>query len=386
MKRTIAGRRLASLIVVCVALSAITASADPRPAPTMLQRAEIEKAVRAPDIQRAQQQIMVALDEQQGKQRGDWAAVDGVLASPGLGDVEREFLLYGTLMRARNVEPDDAGVAFVSRLQSYESKTFVRHEEGPLPVAVYPIASLASGTLRFWNRRQVTRDASLALAAGDMSRLQSLRQPGSDEYAGTLAALRAADATALSLARDWLASNTTDNNAAGKEFYAARAVVAVGTGDRLLAAELLQTGEGVAAMQLLRATRQHFDATTALDLLQHATTNPSVASAALFELDALRQAGLGERIDGYLLDALADPALGATAAAIIARRQDPALLARVAGVLSSPAASHNQQARAALALTLADNQYARSALSDAVTSDRITDSDLRKELVEWLQN
>lgn len=381
MKRTITGRWLASLIVVCVALSAITASADPRPAPTMLQRAEIEKAVRAPDIQRAQQQIMAALDEQQGEQRGDWAAVDGVLSGPGLGDVEREFLLYGTLMRARNVEPDDAGVAFVSRLQSYESKTFVRHEEGPLPVAVYPIASLASGTLRFWNRRQVTRDASLALAAGDMSRLQSLRQTGSDDYAGTLAALRAADATALFLARDWLAANTN-----GNDFYAARAVVAVGTGDRMLAAELLQTGEGVAAIQLLRATRQHFDATTALDLLQHATTNPSVASAALFELDALRQAGLGERIDGYLLDALADPALGATAATIIARGQDPALLARVAGVLTSPAASHSQQVRAALALTLADNQYARSALSDAVTSDRITDSDLRKELVEWLQN
>jgi hypothetical protein len=386
MKRPIAGRRLASLIAVyvavCVTLSATAASADPRPAPTMLQPSVIQKAIRAPDVRRAQQQIALALDAQQS----DWAAVDSVLASPELGDVEREFLLYGTLMRARNVEPDDAGIAFVSRLQSFESKTFVRHEEGPLPVAVYPIADLATGTLRFWNRRQVARDVSLAFAAGDMSRMQSLRQTGSDDYAGTLAALRAADATALFLAREWLASNTKDNNSNGNDFYEARAVVALGTGDQTLAADLLRMGDGAPAIQLLRATRQHFDAMTAFDLLQHATQNPAIASAALFELDALRQAGLGERIDSYLLDALADPALGATAAAIIARRQDPAQLAWVADVLSSPTASHSQQAHAALALTLADSQYARSALRDAITNDRITDSDLQKELVEWLQN
>lgn len=386
MKRPIAGRRPASLIAVyvavCVTLSAIAASADPRPAPTMLQPATIQKAVRAPDVQDAQQQIAFAI----GEQRRDWAAVDNVLASPGLGDIEREFLLYGTLMRARNVEADDAGIAFVSRLQSYESKTFVRHEEGPLPVAVYPIATLATGTLRFWNRRQVARDASLAFAAGDMSRMQSLRQTGSDDYAGTLAALRAADATAMVQAKEWLASNSNDNNSNDNDFYEARAVVALATGDRTLAAELLITDNGAASIQLLRATRQHFDATTAFDLLQHATSNPAIASAALFELDALRHAGFDERIDSYLLDALAEPALGATAAAIIARRQDPALLARVAGVLSSPASSQSQQARAALALTLADTQYARSALRDAVTSEHITDSDLQKELAEWLQN
>lgn len=381
MKRPIAGRRQASLIAVCVAvcvtLSAIAASADPRPAPTMLQPATIQKAVRAPDVQAAQQQIAFAM----GKQQSDWAVVDAVLENPELGDIEREFLLYGTLMRARNVEPDDAGIAFVSRLQSHESKTFVRHEEGPLPVAVYPIATLATGTLRFWNRRQVARDASLAFAAGDMSRMRSLRQAGSDDYAGTLAALRAADATAMVQAREWLASNVD-----GDDFYEARGVVALATGDRTLAAELLQTDNGAASMQLVRNTRQHFDAATSFDLLQAATSNPAIASATLFELDALRGAGLDERIDSYLLESLANPALGATAAAIIARRQDPALLARVAGVLSSPASSQSQQARAALALTLADTQYARSALRDAVTSEHITDSALQKELVEWLQN
>ena len=381
MKKTISGRRLASrlavYVAVCVTLSAIAASADPRPAPTMLLPSTIEKAVHAPDVQHAQQQIALAI----GAQQSDWAAVDAVLASPGLGDVEREFLLYGTLMRARNVEPNDAGVAFVSRLQAYESKTFVRHEEGPLPVAVYPIATLATGTLRFWNRRQVARDASLAFAAGDMSRLRSLRQAGTDDYAGSLAALHAADTMALVLARDWLAANTKDN-----DFYEARAVVALGTGDQRLAADLLQTGEGAASLQLLRAVRQHFDATTAFHLLQHAMQNPAIASAALFELDHLRHAGLGERIDSYLLDALANPALGATAAAIIARRQDPALLARVANVLNSLAASRSQHARAALALTLADTQYARAALRDAVTNDRITDADLQKEVAEWLQN
>ena len=95
---------------------------------------------------------------------------------------------------------------------------------------------------------------------------------------------------------------------------------------------------------------------------------------------------MGARVDQYLLDQLDDQELGATAAAIISRSGDLQLLGRIAEALTSATSTPAYQARATLALTLANNQYSRTVLLDALENDVFIDPNLRSKVVKWLQN
>ena len=377
MKERIVRRRFAVLFLTSAISGTIAEPAGAQPASAMQNRSAVLERVAGRDVQQAKQQLDLAVR----KENTNWAAAETLLMQSGLDVTGQEFLIHDVLMRIREFEPDADVLDFVVRMRDYESKVYVRHEEGPLPVAVYSIATVAEGTLGFWHRREVKRNASIDMASGDMSSLRHLREPGTDDYAGVLAALNEADAVAITLAGEWLAANAGD---AG--FYEARAITALRGGDDRDVVGLLRSGNGPAAVRLLLAVRRYFDADSAFDLLREATANPSVASAAVFEIDALRNSGLARQVDDYLLDVLPDSALGATAAAVVARRSDPGLLARVADVLAAPETTAGQQARAVLALTLADNQYARLALQDAIENDAIADPHLQEEVARWLQN
>ena len=355
MKERIFLHRFAMLFLTSVFLGTAVSSASAQSASSMQSRSAILERIAGRDVRQVKRQLDLAVR----KDNTDWAAAEALLMQSGLDDTGKEFLLHDVLVRIREFEPDADDLDFVVRMTDYESKVYVRHEEGPLPVAVYPIATIAEGTLGFWHRREVKRSASIAMASGDMSSLRHLRQPGTDEFAGVLAALNEADSVAITLAGEWLAANAVD-----ADYYEARAVTALKGGDSREVAGLLRSGHGPAAVRLLFAVRTYFDAGAAFDLLRAGAANPSLASAAVFEIDALRNSGLARQVDDYLLGALADSALGATAAAVVARRGDPGLLARVAGLLAAPGTTTGQRGRAALALTLADNQYARLALQD----------------------
>ena len=362
----------------CLTLMAVAALAASAATPVgaesntaVLKRSEVRAKLASPKVRRAEQ----ALAEAIGPERRDWALAQAIVDDPELDAAAREYLIHGLLTRARNLEPDDAALAFADRFTDHQNKTFVSHEEGPLPIAAYPIAQVARGTLRYWQRQELRQEAATALAAGDMTPLGLLRQPGDDTYAATLAALQGADGVALSQAAEWL-----DAKAGPGEFRDARFVVAIGLRDASRVSELLGTDSG-AGVRRLPELNERFGAAIAFDLLRDAAANPALASAALFEIDALRNAGLG--VDAYLLGALADPALGGTAASLIARRDDPELLAQVAAGL--PSANALGQARAVLALTLADDQYSRSMLEQAIENDVFVDPDLRREVVKWLQ-
>ena len=356
------------------ALLTVAVGAEPKPA--VQERWAVFDRVLAPDVRAVRRQLGAAIDGG----RVDWTSVESILSRPDFDDTAREFLINDALMRLRAVDPDAQAERFVTALLAYESKTYVLHEEGPLPIAVYPIADVARGTLGAWQRRSAERRTSAELDAGDVRGLYALRAPGSDEYQGALAALRKADTLATGRAGEWLSANTD-----GTDYYEARAAVALKTHDAARVSGLLESGRGPEAVYLLKAVRTHFDATRAFELLEDATDNPVLASAAIYEIDALRAGGLASRVDDYLIDTLGNKTLGATAAAVVARRGDHRLFERVAETLALPEATHDQQARAVLALTLADNPYARRTLENAVHKGRFTDHGLQAEVSRWLQ-
>jgi hypothetical protein len=344
----------------------------------VMARETVLQAIEAPAVRDAEVRLNAAI----GPAGTDWSAVEAFIADPALDSVGREYLLHGVLMRARTIEsPDEAALDFVSGHLGHNSQVFVSHEEGPLPLAVYPVADAADGTLRFWHRARAKREASAAFAAGDLERLGFLRRPGSEDYAGTLAALREADTATAQAAKAWFAANAVDG-----DFYEAQTVVALATGDKEFTGELLVEGTGRAATQLVLALREKFDAGTAFELLVAATGNHAVSSTAVYEIDRLRITAVGRQVDSYLLAALSDPFIGATAAAALARRGDPAILDRVASALMTPFASSRHQSRAVLTLMLADSAVSRAALRKALASGSIVEGHLETEVERWLAN
>ena len=275
--------RFLSLCCTAALFAATTGPANSQTKPALRERSAIVERVASPDVQ----QVKAELDQLIREGHSDWAAAEALLRQPALGDIGREFLLHDTLLRIRAYEPDADALDFVARMQSYSSEVYVSHEEGPLPVAVYPIAAAAEGTRRLWQRREIERNMSAAFAAGDMSSLAYLRQPGTGAYAAVLAALRDADASATEQAAKWLAANAGDDG-----LYEARAITALRSGDGQGVSALLRSGNGAAATRLLREVRGSFDADAAFGILRDATENPSLGSAALFEIDALRSSGL----------------------------------------------------------------------------------------------
>lgn len=369
--------RFLSLCCTAALFAAAAGPANSQTKPALRERSAIAERVASPDVQ----QVKAEFDRLIREGHSDWAAAEALLRQPALGDIGREFLLHDTLLRIRAYEPDADALDFVARMQSYSSEVYVSHEEGPLPVAVYPIAAAAEGTRRLWQRRDIERNVSAAFAAGDMSSLAYLRQPGTDAHAAVLAALRDADASATEQAANWLAANAGDDG-----LYEARAITALRNGDSQGVSDLLRSGNGAAATRLLREVRRRFDADAAFGILRDATANPSLGSAALFEIDALRSSGLTTDVDGYLLDTLVDPVLGPSAAAIVARRGDHEMLTHVAELLAAPDSTTVQQSRAVLALTLADSPYARRVLEEALRSDSLVDAGLREEVSRWLED
>ncbi len=374
-QRTYPCRLVPPLLVSAILVAtAVPVAAETEPA--VLDRSVIALRILAPDVMKARQQLDASFDDG----NINWIAVEAVLAQRDLDDVAREFLLYGVLTRIRIFEPDTQAERFVERLLTYDSKTYVMHEEGPLPITVYPIADAARGTLAAWHRRSVERQTTAALSAGDVRSLEALQAPGTDEYRAVLDALQNANTLATARAGEWLAANADSS-----DYYEARVVVALKTYDAARTSELLEFGRGPEAVRLLKAVRTHFDPAVAFELLDDATRNPLLASAAVYEIDALGKAGLASQVDDYLLDTLRDKTLGATAAAVVARRGDHRLFERVADTLLAPTATRDQQARAVLALTLADSPHARRTLESAVSKGRFTDRGLQEKVTQWLQ-
>ena len=369
--------RLPEMLVVFLGLVAGMPLANAKDTQAVMDGHELQSAILRSDLGVAEQQIAQAI----GRHGQDWAAAKAVVQSAGLDNLGREYLLHQVLMRARHLEPDEEALQFVSSLQDYDSEVYVWHAEGPLPVVAYPIGTLATGTLQIWAQQRVRNDALREFQSGIFSSLEHLGRSGTNEYAGVIAALKDADPVAAGQAKAWL-----EENASAGGFYEARAIVALVTADKNLISELTISGDGPAAIELVRAVPSRFDAGSAFDVLVRATANPAVASAAMFEIDGLRKHGLGARVDQYLLDQLDDPELGATAAAIISRSGDLQLLGRIAEALTSATSTPAYQARATLALTLANNQYSRTVLLDALENDVFIDPNLRSKVVKWLQN
>ena len=160
-------------------------------------------------------------------------------------------------------------------------------------------------------------------------------------------------------------------------FSEALSVIALRTRDADLYRQVLLSGSGPSTVRLLNTVSSTLSTDEAFAVLQDTLHRDDLASAALFQIGRL--IGGHPRARNTVISKLADPTLGGTAAAIIAKGDDPALLKEASGYM---AAGGLTARRAVLALKLNDSDYARSLAKERALT--LADLQLKKEVDSWL--
>lgn len=260
-----------------------------------------------------------------------------------------ETALHSLVLDVATRPPDAATRALVEELAGREPQVFVAHDEGPALVPLVDVGAAARSVLRDWQRADA-RERVL----GDWRRRGAmsldayfLADPiGRD---GFLDAVARADIAQLVVMRDEVLARVGEPGGD-------RLAVVVGRrlSDRELLVRVIEGGTGVVAQRLVRDARDFSDAALRHVVLRRALARGDVASLALFALAASGD----DKSDALVWDKLADPVLGATAAAILAREGGAATIARLTAMLDGDLPLLTRQ-RAALALALSQDAEAQ---------------------------
>jgi hypothetical protein len=324
---------------------------------------------------------------EQHASRGSTDALVGelraVLADPTLETAAQEWLLDSGLHGLRRLPATPAARALVAELSTRAPRIFTRvePEHGSHAVPLYDVGAVARYTERDWVRGEARVAATKALALGNADALEAwLEQDGSPRAMavrnGILDAWRATKAERLEGQRAAVvAAMHAGRDADRLAFDLARRLR-----DPELYSLTIGHAEPAVALAAVQAAERELDSVTALGVLGKAADREPIASAALLAIGRL--AAADSAAQQVLLDRLSDPVSGDSAAAALARIDDPGVTARL-GTHLKEARDETTRRRVALALRLNGGPAARDALEHLVESKQGSPQ-LRKEVAAWL--
>ncbi len=295
--------------------------------------------------------------EKQSDSEGLAAFAMGIATDPVLPPAGRDKLLADAARRLASM-PDRAGSRqFLETLAVRESEVLVPVEEtrGLVHIPLYDAAAQARHSLRTLDIRAVAESLEPRVTIGDtaLSMEALAAAPGSLFRQGLVKALFAAPAASRAPISFSLASLVSQDPSLGELALAAR-----GPADTEILATVLVRGDAPSALQALALTRS-LSAPEARPLLEAALDRGDLASAAI--LEAGRRWPEDPATGRWLEALLGDPAVGASAAAALARYGDESLVARMAERLSREA-DERAARHLVLYLRLADSPAARDAM------------------------
>ena len=343
--------------------------------------AAARRAMSAPSV--AASATRVAQHASQGSTDAVVRELRVVLSDATLEPAAREWLLESGLHTLRRLPVTPAARGLADELSAWAPRVYARvePEHGDQAVPLYDVGAVARYALREWVRSEARVSAAQALMTGKTDALETwLAQDESPRAMavrdGILDAWRAAKVEQLARQRTALVAAMRAGRDADH--------LALELARRLRDAELYSLTIGYAepavALAAVQAVERELDQPTALDVLGQAADREPIASAALLAIGRLsRVDGAGQQM---LLDRLSDPVSGNSAAAALARIDDPGVTARL-GTRLTEARDESTRRRVALALRLNGSPAARDALGRLIESKQGS-PDLRKEIAAWL--
>ncbi len=300
-------------------------------------------------------------------------------SSASLSDLQKEYLAIEKIktMDAAQLSHEDLG--YLNKASSYQSKSFRLHDEGPLPVAIFDVASQAKFKLQ------------QHFIAKELAALDALKASNQADYLNSLVSNSDLDSAAIQIAKVQSLNSLTQQQAKN---LATDLLKTRSLSDPLLIKSVEQARDFDLSKQLLIKLNNH-DAHRQLDALSKQFTvfeqealltsvinnNQYLASQALAQY---AQLPVHVRVNTLLLDKLQDPTLGASAAKAIALTSDHQLFEQLASLAVEKNASRLQVANALSGLRFAEGDYARSLLTEIVKNKQIAYADMAQEVTKWL--
>jgi len=309
------------------------------------------------------------------------ARLERVAHDATLNDVAREWLLDRGLHALARIAPSPAARASVARLASRPPLVYahIDPDHGDRATPLYDAGATARFVLRHWDRI-AARDAAFAeIGAGRTAAIERFdgAAEGDPVRDGIADAYRDAPPAALATQRAAVA----DALLQGRRVDALGLIVAGRLEDAALFGLVFDYADEPVALAAIPTLARTLDDAAAFALLARASRRADVASAAVLEIGRLA-AGDGAARQ-FLLESVAEPDIGPSAAAALARLGDPAVSAEVGRRL---AASDDEatRRRLVLALKLDSSPAARTELARFVKTGAGS-APLQKDVRQWLE-
>jgi hypothetical protein len=303
-----------------------------------------------------------------------------VLADPALEPVGREWLLESGLHALRALPATPATRALASELATRAPRVFIRvePEHGRQAVPLYDVGAAARYALRDWERAEARVAATRSLSLGSNDALMSWQREAARSAVrdGIADAFAAAGAGTLERQRPAIAAAIRS----GRDVDAVALVLARRLRDAELFSLIIGYAEPASALAALQWALRDLDPGASVDVLSVAADRQPIASAALLAAGRLASAEPAAR--ELLFRRLADPVSGESAAAALARLDDPGIAAQLAMRLQTTKDEPTRR-RVALALKLNGGAKARDALAELIET-RQGSPELRREVAAWL--
>lgn len=258
----------------------------------------------------------------------------------------REKILFQFAVGLGDLPVDSVSPTVLGFLLDYDSRTLLPHEDHQqYGVPLYNVRAAAAGAIRSWERRAAATEATKQLSQGTQAWLQAYLSGSETQRRGFEDALAALSPDQLRR----LAGNAVSLLPGNPEITPIVAECAALLADADLFSELIQNGEGPSLANALR-NASVLDLDEQLTLLSQAVLEAPATNAAL-AMARLAPELLHQRDAEDLLFALLGNAdLGAAAALILSRSENPVILARLAETAKQTAGLSSTRARLATAL------------------------------------
>jgi hypothetical protein len=292
--------------------------------------------------------------------------------------VLRDYLLETTILALSGTTPTALSRAAVEEYQHRAVSSFIRlrDEHGNAVIPLYDLAAAARLTIRVWDVSDAKARVSEALRVRQWTPADLLQTPaeisGSAWQEGTRQAFESVDRQLLLEQKASLLHAQRDSN----QFDTLLLVMAVQLRDRDLYNVVLTMANPRDALEAVGSINTGFHHVEAAEILILAAARDEVASAAILELGKL--VSNDDMARGWLLERLASPGDGGSAALALARVGDTNILSDIESIIKSDA-PELAKLRAALVLRLSNTEAAQALRQDLLTR-KLSSEQLREAL------
>lgn len=329
--------------------------------------------------------IAAELDAHAEQKRPDAIAakLELIAHDRSLPDVAQEWLIDRALHALARLEPTLPARVTVERLTGRAPVVYahIDPDHGDRVTPLYDAGATARFVLRTWDRRAAGRTAHAELRAG---RTSAVARFAARAAAGAADPVRAGIADAFASARiaDLGPQRATivDAIGRGERVDELALILAERLADHALFRLVFGHADETVALAAIPRAANVLDPQSALEALGLASQRADIASAAVLAIGRLARNDSIAR--SFLLDALADPAVGPSAAAALAGLGDATVSAELGRRLAA-ARTEDERRVLVLALKLDHSAGARAEL-ERFGRTGAGSTQLRREVRQWL--